>query len=155
MDVARKRRLAAMAVALEESAQDEEESGLLQCKRAVWVKPWLTKKSLGMQNQLYEELLASDPEQYKRLLRLDIEQFHHLLALIEPKIVRQDTVMRSSVPAKTRLQVTLRFLASGESQFSLSHQFRLGHSTYGYQAVVRSTAQPLAPHCSQHLVRAR
>lgn len=97
MDVARKRRLAAMAVALEESAEDEEESGLLQCKRAVWVKPWLTKKSLGMQNQLYEELLASDPEQYKRLLRLDIEQFHHLLALIEPKIVRQDTVMRSSV----------------------------------------------------------
>ncbi|KAH7950579.1 hypothetical protein HPB51_028388 [Rhipicephalus microplus] len=78
---------------------------------------------------LYEELLTSDPEQYKCLLRLDIEQFNHLLALIEPKIVRQDTVMRSLVPAKTRLQVTLLFLASGESQFSLSHQFRLKHST--------------------------
>ncbi|KAL3201127.1 hypothetical protein MRX96_043085 [Rhipicephalus microplus] len=70
-----------------------------------------------------------DPEQYKRLLRLHIEQFNHLLALIEPKIVRQDTVMRSLVPAKTRLQVTLRFLALGEPQFSLSHQFKLGHST--------------------------
>ncbi|KAH6932646.1 hypothetical protein HPB50_008230 [Hyalomma asiaticum] len=57
-----------MAVALEESAEDEEESGLLQCKRAVWVKPWLTKKSLGMQNQLYEELLASDPEQARRVV---------------------------------------------------------------------------------------
>ncbi|KAH6943018.1 hypothetical protein HPB50_014025 [Hyalomma asiaticum] len=135
MDVARKRRLAAMAVALEESAEDEEESGLLQCKRAVWVKPWLTKKSLGMQNQLYEELLASDPEQYKRLLRLDIEQFHHLLALIEPKIVRQDTVMRSSVPAKTRLQVMLRFLASGAGTTEQSSESVLQDTFFPVQPV--------------------
>ncbi|XP_049269286.1 uncharacterized protein LOC119386977 [Rhipicephalus sanguineus] len=127
MDVERKRCLAAMAVALEIAADDEEEGGFLQCKRLVWVKPCLTRKSLGMQNQLYEELLASNPEQYKRLLHLSIERFHHLLALIEPRIVRQDTVVHSSVPAKTHRQVTLRFLASGESQFSLSHQFRLGH----------------------------
>ncbi|KAL3220138.1 hypothetical protein MRX96_050452 [Rhipicephalus microplus] len=111
MGVVRKRRLAAMAVALEESAEDEEDSGRLQCERAVQ-NGLPKKKSIGMQNQLYEELLTSDPEQYKRLLRLGIEQFHHLLALIEPNIVRQDTMMRSSVPAKTRLHVTLRFLAS-------------------------------------------
>ncbi|KAH6933265.1 hypothetical protein HPB50_013919 [Hyalomma asiaticum] len=117
MDVERKRKLAAMAAALEIAAEDDDyddQCGFLRRKRSVWVKPWLTRKSLGMQNQLYQELLASDPEEYKRLLRLSCEQFDQLLALIQPSIGRQDTVMRSSVPAKTRLQVTLRFLASGD-----------------------------------------
>ncbi|KAL1473094.1 hypothetical protein MTO96_038930 [Rhipicephalus appendiculatus] len=37
--------------------------------------------------------------------------------------------MRPSVPAKTRLQITLRCLATGETHHSLSRQFRVGHST--------------------------
>ncbi|CAN7951238.1 unnamed protein product [Ixodes pacificus] len=36
--------------------------------------------------------------------------------------------MRPAIPAKDKLQLTLRFLASGESQHSLSRQFRISHS---------------------------
>lgn len=42
-------------MAVEDEVDDEEDSKLLRCKRAMWVKPWLTEKSLRMQNQLYEE----------------------------------------------------------------------------------------------------
>ncbi|KAH6927854.1 hypothetical protein HPB50_009334 [Hyalomma asiaticum] len=99
MDVKCKRKLVAMAAALEIAAEDyyDDECGFMRRKRSVWVKPWLTRKSLSMQNQLYQELLASNPEEYKRLLRLSCEQFDQLLALIQPWIWRQDTAMRSSV----------------------------------------------------------
>ncbi|XP_042148663.1 protein ALP1-like [Ixodes scapularis] len=36
--------------------------------------------------------------------------------------------MRPAIPAKDKLQLTLRFLASGESQHSLSRQYRISHS---------------------------
>ncbi|KAK8759276.1 hypothetical protein V5799_020389 [Amblyomma americanum] len=114
MDNERKRRLAALAVILDVTEDNEETGWIANSKRSCWVKPWLTKKTLGVQNQLYEELLATDPEEYKRLLRLSSDQFYQLLARVQPRIERQDTVMRGAVPAKTRLQVTLRFLASGE-----------------------------------------
>ncbi|XP_077498034.1 uncharacterized protein LOC144108743 [Amblyomma americanum] len=100
MDNERKRRLAALAVILDVT-RDDEETGAA----------------------------GSDPVEYKRLLRLSSDQLYQLLARVQPTIERQDTELRVAVPAKTRLQVTLRFLASGESQFSLSHQFRLGYST--------------------------
>ncbi|KAH6940543.1 hypothetical protein HPB50_000564 [Hyalomma asiaticum] len=99
-----------MSVALEIAAEDDDcndKFGFLRRKRSVWMKCWLTRKSLGMQNQLYRELLASDPEEYQCLLRLSCEQFDQLLTLIQPWIRRQDTAMRSSVTTKTRLQVTL------------------------------------------------
>ncbi|KAM7309617.1 uncharacterized protein ISCGN_006618 [Ixodes scapularis] len=124
MEVDRKRRLAAMAAAL--SCDEDESCG---SKRSLWMKDWMCRKERGMQNQLYEELLDSDPEEYRRLLRVSREQFLQLLSRVGPRIARQDTVMRRAIPPETRLQVTLRYLATGESHHSLSRQFRLGHSS--------------------------
>ncbi|KAH6934186.1 hypothetical protein HPB50_021488 [Hyalomma asiaticum] len=146
MDVKRKRKLVVMAAALEIAAEDDkydDECGFLRRKRSVWVKPWLTRKSLGMQNQLYQELLASDPEEYKHLLCLSCEQFDQLLTLIQPWIGRQDTAMRSSVPAKTRLQVTLRFLASGY----------LGHAKWSRTPLAHSSIA--SDFCTRALMRIR
>lgn len=47
MDVARKRRLAAMAVALEESAEDKEESGLCSAREGSGLSHGLPKSPLG------------------------------------------------------------------------------------------------------------
>ena len=44
-------------------------------------------------------------------------------------ISKENTGFRESVPASTRLAVTLRYLASSESQQSLSWSFRLGRTT--------------------------
>ena len=57
------------------------------------------------------------------------ESFNVLLRHVEPYISKENTRFRESVPASTRLAVTLRYLASGESQQSLSWSFRLGRTT--------------------------
>ncbi|KAK8759055.1 hypothetical protein V5799_003314 [Amblyomma americanum] len=60
--------------------------------------------------------------------------------------------MRTTVSARTRLEVTLRFLASGESQFSLSRQFRLGHSTVN--SVISTTCQAICDEFKAETLRA-
>ena len=57
------------------------------------------------------------------------ERFEHLLSLVGPLIRKEDTQFRKSISPEERLAVTLRFLASGDAQQSLSFSFRIGKST--------------------------
>ena len=57
------------------------------------------------------------------------ERFDHLYSLLEEKIGKRDTRFRTSIPARQRLVVTLRYLATGSSQQTLSYSFRLGRMT--------------------------
>ena len=57
------------------------------------------------------------------------ESFDALLRHVEPHISKENTRFRESVPASTKLAITLRYLASSESQQSLSWSFRLGRTT--------------------------
>ena len=57
------------------------------------------------------------------------ERFDHLLGLVENRITKEDTYFRKAISAGERLAVTLRFLASGESQQSLSFAYLIGKST--------------------------
>ena len=57
------------------------------------------------------------------------ESFHVLLSHMKPHISKKNTRFRESVPVSTRLAVTLRYLASSESQQSLSWSFRLSRTT--------------------------
>ncbi|KAH9379721.1 hypothetical protein HPB48_009128 [Haemaphysalis longicornis] len=109
MEMERKRRLAAMALALQIDEEDHPAP-----KRSCWVKEWMSRKELGLQNQLFQELVVSDPAEYRRLLRVSRDQFAEPLARVEPRITRQTTVMRQPIPPATKLQVTLRYLASGK-----------------------------------------
>ncbi|KAG0420514.1 hypothetical protein HPB47_003451, partial [Ixodes persulcatus] len=78
-----------------------------------WIKAWMSKKKLGIQYLLYQELLESDPVEYRRLLRVNSDQFADILSSIASCIQKLDTEMRPAIPAKDKLQLTLRFLASG------------------------------------------
>ena len=49
----------------------------------------------------------------------------HLLELIKPMIMKKNAV-RAAIPSDERLAIALRFLASGESQTSLSYNFKIG-----------------------------
>ncbi|KAH9379147.1 hypothetical protein HPB48_015917 [Haemaphysalis longicornis] len=64
MKTERKRRLAAMALAL---YLDEEDYPAP--KWSCWVKECMYRKELRLQNQLFEELVVSDQAKYRRLLR--------------------------------------------------------------------------------------
>ncbi|KAH7940513.1 hypothetical protein HPB49_001157 [Dermacentor silvarum] len=116
MEANRKRRLAAMAVVLSDIDEDFD---LFHQKRSCWRKDWMGRKELGVQNLLYEELLKIDLDEYRRLLCVSREQFLQLLSRVGPCIRREDTYMRSSISAETRLQVTLRYLASADDAFPM------------------------------------
>lgn len=85
-------------------------------------------------------------------MRMSYEQFSEILSRVAPKVQREDTNMRRAIPAKDKLELTLRYLASGwyfnrfyfyggeilhtlcftptgETQFFLSRQFRVSHSS--------------------------
>lgn len=51
--------------------------------------------------------------------------FEYLLQNVGPFIEKQDTNLRSAVTAETRLAITLRYLATGDSYSSLSYTFRV------------------------------
>ncbi|MCP6508654.1 hypothetical protein NL478_28230, partial [Klebsiella pneumoniae] len=55
----------------------------------------------------------------KNHLRIVPEKFDERLCKIESHIKKCDTQMRDVIPAKTKLEITLRFLASGDSYASL------------------------------------
>ena len=60
------------------------------------------------------------------------ERFDHLLTLVGPLIVKQPCHAREPISPGEKLMVTLRYLATGESQQSLSFHFRLGRSTISH-----------------------
>ena len=56
-------------------------------------------------------------------------RFDHLLSLVKDRIEKRNTRLRKAIPPEARLAITLRFLASGETQQSLSYSLRVGRQT--------------------------
>ncbi|XP_045120471.1 uncharacterized protein LOC123509914 [Portunus trituberculatus] len=75
------------------------------------------------------------------------DQYHRLLELVTPLIAKSDTKMRKAVTAGERLTLTLRYLATGESQVSLAYQFRISHNLISsiIPSVCRAIYQALQP----------
>ena len=57
------------------------------------------------------------------------ERFEHLLRLVSPRITKETTKLRKPISPEQRLVKTLRILATGEAQQSLSFGYRVGKST--------------------------
>ena len=92
-------------------------------KRSFWVKPWLQRrKAHGTYETLIRDLREEDQHDYNNYFRMDPEEFDELFSLIEHNITKRDTNMREAIPAKIKLAITLRFLATGESYQSLQYQ---------------------------------
>ena len=56
------------------------------------------------------------------------ERFDHLLSLVEEKTKKQ-TNIREPISPVERLAITLRYLASGDSQQSIVFLFKVRHSS--------------------------
>ncbi|CAG4964315.1 unnamed protein product [Parnassius apollo] len=82
------------------------------------------RTSLTMENQLME-LVAEPSGEFKKFTRMSLEDFENLLNKVSPVIMKQDTQLRKAIPARMRLAVTLRFLASGDSYESLHFLFKI------------------------------
>jgi hypothetical protein len=80
-------------------------------------------ESLRASNCLFRELSSEDPQEYRKHIRMSIEKFDELLQLVESYKSKTDTVMKAAIPARLKLEVTLQFLASGDSFSSLALLF--------------------------------
>ncbi|KYN27949.1 hypothetical protein ALC57_02648 [Trachymyrmex cornetzi] len=99
-------------------------------KRKCWVRPIfrLERRRLqGASDNLVREMQLNDPDKYFNYFRMSSETFRRLLALVGPLITKQEYI-REPIPPRTRLEVTLRYLASRDSMTSISYAFRIGHN---------------------------
>lgn len=74
---------------------------------------------------VFVELLHEPSGEFENFTRMSLSDFEYLLTLISPIISKQDTQLRDSIPAKIRLAITLRFLATGDSYKSLHFLFKV------------------------------
>ena len=82
--------------------------------QSVWVRSWLARRQhLGMSATLVTELRSEDTTEYRSMFRMDKGSFDELLSIIQFRIQKEDTLLRQCIPAEERLQVTLRYLATG------------------------------------------
>ncbi|XP_071578909.1 putative nuclease HARBI1 [Temnothorax nylanderi] len=100
-------------------------------QRRYWVRPIFSMErrlNQGASENLVKEMLAEDREKYLDYFRMPPQLFNVLLTLVEPVIIKQ-YVIREPISPDTRLQITLRYLSSGDSMKSLSYAFRVAHNT--------------------------
>jgi len=95
-------------------------------EKKVWVRKWLARRSThGGSALLLRELYAEDLAEYRACLRMSPECFDTLLDLIANAIQRNDILMRDAIPSRIKLEVTLSFLATGNSYRNMQHLFRV------------------------------
>lgn len=80
-----------------------------------------------MENHL-AELIVEPSGQFHNFTRMSVTDFKYLLPKVSPIISKKDTPKRDAIPAKVRLAITLRFLASGDSFESLHFLFKVSSS---------------------------
>jgi len=86
-----------------------------RAKRKMWMKNWLKNKDEFSNQKLLKELKVSQPDDFKNFMHMDEETFLYLLLKVKPFIQKQDTFMRDAISVESRLSITLRFLATGNS----------------------------------------
>ena len=98
--------------------------------RKKWVRAWIQRRwKHGAHHALMQELSAEDPEGFRNFQRMDTNDFQELLRKVTPLIQRQDTNMREAISPSERLSITLRYLATGDSYYSLEYLYRIPVST--------------------------
>lgn len=88
----------------------------------MWIRPYFNRRDTL--DTISQELIL-DKYLFKNLTRMSKSDFEFLVNTIGPKIKRKDTNMRNAIPVTTRLAITLRFLATGDSYKSLMYLFRV------------------------------
>lgn len=123
----KKKALLLMIIAATAALIPEPEAAKIQ--RRWWVRPWLQDKTNKAGLKMLKEEFQQDPSQFKQFLRMSDEVFNKLLNWVKPLIEKKDTNYREAISAKTKLIITLRFLATGETYRSLMYMFRVHEST--------------------------
>ncbi|XP_011881490.1 PREDICTED: putative nuclease HARBI1 [Vollenhovia emeryi] len=82
-----------------------------------------------------------DVDVHVNYCRMSIQGFDYLLSLVGPLIQKMTTNFREPISSRTRLYLTLRYLATGDSMTSIAYAFRIGYSTAS--TIISETCQCL------------
>ncbi|KAL7400386.1 hypothetical protein ABVT39_011185 [Epinephelus coioides] len=97
----------------------------LQARKRVWVHPINERRQeQGAYHNLVQELRAST-ERHRKYFRMSADEMDYVLSMIGP----DGHKFQKSHRVKTKLAVTLRYIATGDSMSSLAFNYRLGEST--------------------------
>ncbi|KAH7987852.1 hypothetical protein HPB52_024777 [Rhipicephalus sanguineus] len=96
-----------------------------------------------MCSAIVSALAERKPSKKKRrcFLRMPPRTFDTLLELLRPAISKQDTNYRPAISAHDRLAMTIRSLATGETQRDVAFNFLAGRSTVS--SIVAEVTQAL------------
>lgn len=79
-----------------------------------WIRPWIRRRSqLGFSSTLVRELATEDAVEFHQMFRMDIKDYQWLLNNVTSRLTKCDTHMRRPISPAEKLQITLRFLATG------------------------------------------
>ena len=120
----RKKKICPLALRVMLDKVENEDTG----RRFFVRKIFQERKKYGLYHILTDELRLFGKEYFFRLARMTPQRFRHLLSLVEPHLQRTTTKMREPISPAERLVLTLRFLASGDSQQSLRFSFRISRA---------------------------
>ncbi len=115
----------------------------------IWIQEWAASRTTEV--PIYSEFEKKHPEKFRQAFRMSVETFNSLLEKIEPLIAKKDTHFRKAIPAKMRLQVTLRYFASGASYRVLEELFRIPYPTIS--KIIPETADALWSVLQQDFVK--
>ncbi|RVE54386.1 hypothetical protein evm_000871 [Chilo suppressalis] len=99
----------------------------LRKRRRCWMRTIYRKRNKKSMENIFQKLLAEPSGGFHNFCGMSFEDFEILLQKLGPFISKKDTGWREAIPAKIRLALTLRFLASGESYKSLHCLFKISH----------------------------
>lgn len=102
-----------------------------EARHRIWVRPIFSERQRLLQgdsDNLVNEMEIIDHEMFYNYCRMSTEMFDQLLDIVGPRIAKQN-VIREPIPARTRLLICLRYLASGDSMSSIAFSFRIGINT--------------------------
>lgn len=78
----------------------------------------------GLFEYIFNEIAITDPKKFFNYMRMPLETFDEIFKIVGPKITKLNYITQT-VPAKARLSLTLRYLASGCSQKSIAFSYRI------------------------------
>ncbi|XP_028159789.1 uncharacterized protein LOC114352396 [Ostrinia furnacalis] len=108
--------------------QSETKKRKTRRQRRWWMKKIHRNRTRQFIEEKFNELLYEPSGEFDNFCRMSYTDFEFLLQKISPMISKQDTDFRDAIPAKFRLAITLRFLASGDSYKSLHYMFKVSVS---------------------------
>lgn len=91
--------------------------------------------------QTFYDLLYEPSAEFDNFCCMTYTDFEMLLSKISPLITKQDTSFRKAIPAKYRLAIALRYLASGDSFSSLHQLFKV--SVQAISKIVREVCKAI------------